>query len=221
MKNEDKPNINKKSGLFFNIGLIISIGLVISAFEWKSYDDSIVIALDDSNGLMEEDWVAPISYQPPPPPPPKPTVPKFTVAPEPAHVEPPVDIEPKPEPEPDPIEFYQPLKPEKPEPQKTFRVVESMPEPDGGLEAFYKYIGKKMKYPTQARRSRIEGTVFVQFVIDIDGSITEAKVFKGFDRQCDQEALDAVKNSKKWKPGKQRGKPVRVQMVVPIIFKLT
>ena len=99
-------------------------------------------------------------------------------------------------------------------------VVEDQPEPQGGMQAFYEYVGKNLKYPSQARRMGIEGKVFVQFVVNTDGTLTDVQAIKGIGAGCDDEAVRVVKTAPKWKPGKQRGKPVRVRMVLPITFKL-
>ena len=78
-----------------------------------------------------------------------------------------------------------------------------------------------MKYPNQARRMGIEGRVFVQFVVDKDGQLTEIKAVKGIGAGCDEEAVRVLKSAPKWKPGKQRGRPVKVRMILPITFKLS
>jgi protein TonB len=103
---------------------------------------------------------------------------------------------------------------------KVFLVVEQPPEFEGGLEAMYKFIGKNMKYPASARRMNIEGSVFVGFVVDADGKISEASIIKGISADCDKEALRVVQMMPKWRPGKQSGRPVRVKFVLPIKFKL-
>ena len=77
-----------------------------------------------------------------------------------------------------------------------------------------------MEYPAQARRMGVEGKVFVQFVVDKDGSLTDVKAVKGIGAGCDEEAVEIVKSAPKWKPGKQRGKAVRVRMIIPITFRL-
>ena len=77
-----------------------------------------------------------------------------------------------------------------------------------------------MKYPSQARRMGIEGRVFVQFVVDKDGTVTEVKSVKGIGAGCDEEAERVLRMSPKFKPGKQRGRSVKVRMVLPIIFRL-
>lgn len=101
-----------------------------------------------------------------------------------------------------------------------FLHVEEAPQFPGGLPAFYKYIGENIKYPPLARESGIQGRVFIQFVVEKDGSITDVKVLKGIGYGCDEEALRVVKNSPNWSPGKQNGKAVRVQYNLPIVFQL-
>jgi len=101
-----------------------------------------------------------------------------------------------------------------------FTIVEDQPEFPGGMAAFYEYIGKRMKYPSQARRMGIEGRVYVEFVVDKDGSVTNVRAVKGIGAGCDEEAERVMSAVPKFKPGKQRGRPVRVKMVLPIYFKL-
>ena len=83
-----------------------------------------------------------------------------------------------------------------------------------------KWLGKNVKYPVIAQENNIQGRVTVQFVIERDGSITDVKVLRGVDPSLDKEAVRVVKSMPKWKPGKQRGKPVRVSYTVPINFRL-
>ena len=119
------------------------------------------------------------------------------------------------------VVFEEPVEEAKGEdPNKVFLVVEQPPEFEGGLEAMYKFIGKNMKYPASARRMNIEGSVFVGFVVDADGKISEASIIKGISADCDKEALRVVQMMPKWRPGKQSGRPVRVKFVLPIKFKL-
>jgi len=77
-----------------------------------------------------------------------------------------------------------------------------------------------IKYPEVARTSGITGTVYVQFVVEKDGSISDVKVVRGIGGGCDEEAVRVVKSMPRWKPGKQRGQPVRVYFTLPIEFKL-
>jgi periplasmic protein TonB len=104
--------------------------------------------------------------------------------------------------------------------EEIFTIVEDQPQPKGGMAAFYEYVGKNLKYPAQARRMGIEGKVFVEFVVDKDGTITDVKAIKGIGAGCDEEAIRVIQLAPKWSPGKQRGRPVKVRMILPITFKL-
>lgn len=99
--------------------------------------------------------------------------------------------------------------------------LEEQPGPNGGMAAFYKYVGKTMRYPNDARRLGLEGRVFVQFEVDKNGELIQIKTIKGVGSGCDKEAERVVKNSPRWKPGKQRGQPVKVRMILPITFRLS
>ena len=103
---------------------------------------------------------------------------------------------------------------------QVFQVVEVDPEFPGGIEALYKYMVDNVKYPEKAKADKIEGRVFVAFVIEKDGSVTNAKVVRGVSDEIDAEALRVVSAMPKWKPGTQQGNPVRVQYNLPIVFKL-
>jgi len=96
-----------------------------------------------------------------------------------------------------------------------FEVVEEMPEPIGGIEA----IQKKIVYPEIAKRAGVEGKVYILAYVDENGNVTKTEVLKGIGAGCDEAAEKAVRETK-FKPGKQRGKPVKVKVAVPIIFKL-
>lgn len=106
------------------------------------------------------------------------------------------------------------------EEQQVFVVVEEMPEFPGGELALRTFIGKAIVYPTVAQENGIQGKVFVTFVVNKDGSVSNAKIARGVDASLDAEALRVVSTLPRWKPGKQRGVPVRVSYTVPISFKL-
>lgn len=101
-----------------------------------------------------------------------------------------------------------------------FTIVEQQPQPVGGFKAFYDYVGANLSYPVRATRMGIEGRVFVEFIVEKDGSLTDIKVVKGIGGGCDEEAIRVISGAPKWIPGKQRGNAVRVRMVMPIVFKL-
>ncbi|WP_158861301.1 M56 family metallopeptidase [Lunatibacter salilacus] len=102
----------------------------------------------------------------------------------------------------------------------TFFEVETQPEFKGGMPAFYMYVVNELEYPLRARRNGIEGEVVVQFVVEKDGSLSNVSAINELGGGCEEEAIRVVKNSAAFKPGMQRGRPVRVQMVLPIHFSL-
>lgn len=104
--------------------------------------------------------------------------------------------------------------------EETYKVVEEMPEFPGGTAKMLEYIQKNMKYPMAASESDIQGKVYVQFVVEPDGSLSNVTVLRGIGGGCDEEAVRIVQSMPKFKPGKQRGVPVSVQYMVPIVFKL-
>ena len=104
--------------------------------------------------------------------------------------------------------------------EEVVSAVEVDPEFPGGIEALYKYMADNVKYPEKAKADGTEGRVIVTFVIEKDGSVTNAKVLRGVSEEIDAEALRVVSAMPKWKPGTQLGTPVRVQYNLPIYFKL-
>ncbi|AYL93959.1 energy transducer TonB [Mucilaginibacter celer] len=106
------------------------------------------------------------------------------------------------------------------DPNQIFTSVEQVPEFAGGLEKFGAYLGKNIRYPAVARENNVQGRVICTFVVEKDGSLTDIKVVRGIGSGCDEEAVRVLKNSPKWKPGIQNGRPVRVQYSVPISFTL-
>jgi protein TonB len=103
---------------------------------------------------------------------------------------------------------------------EVFVVVEEQAEFPGGLDSMYAYIQKNLKYPEKAKAEGIEGRVFVSFIIEKDGSISNVKILRGIGGGCEEAVVEMIKNMPKWKPGKQRGKPVRFQFTLPIKFEL-
>jgi periplasmic protein TonB len=97
---------------------------------------------------------------------------------------------------------------------------EKQPEPINGFKFFYEQLGKNIKYPIQAKRIGTEGKVFVEFIVNRNGEASDLKIIRGIGSGCDEEAMRVLVLTK-WKPGKQRGKPVRVKMILPIMFKLS
>ncbi|MEQ9229601.1 MAG: TonB family protein [Cyclobacteriaceae bacterium] len=102
-----------------------------------------------------------------------------------------------------------------------FMIVEQQPEYPAGKDALYSYIAGEIKYPEAARKQGIEGPVYVEFVVGIDGAISDVRAVKGIGAGCDEEAVRVIKGVSNFIPGKQRGKKVAVKMVIPIHFALT
>ena len=100
-----------------------------------------------------------------------------------------------------------------------YRVAEVMPQYPGGPNEMMKYIQENIKYPQSAKDNKIEGRVFVSFVVEKDGSITNAAVMRGIDKECDAEALRVVSSMPKWTPGQHKGEVVRTQFTIPIYYK--
>ncbi len=104
--------------------------------------------------------------------------------------------------------------------EPVFFIVEEMPEYPGGELAIRQYLASNVKYPVKAMEREIEGRVYVQFVITVDGDVTGVKIARGVDPELNKEAIRVIKAMPKWTPGKQRGKPVAVAYTIPINFVL-
>jgi protein TonB len=221
LKKNPKYDLTRKSWMLLFFGLTVSLAIVTTAFEWKTYDDSGVVDLGQVQDDFEDIMEIPPTEQPPPPPP-KVQLPEIVEVPDEEEIEEEIeielDVEITEETVVEDIVFEE--APEEEVVEEVFTIVEDQPEFPGGMPAFYKFVGDNMKYPSQARRMGIEGRVFVQFVVDKDGTVTEVKAVKGIGAGCDEEAERVLRQSPKFKPGKQRGRAVKVRMVLPIIFKL-
>jgi protein TonB len=118
------------------------------------------------------------------------------------------------------VDFTDMTTEEEEEDAPVFFIVEEMPEFPGGEQALHKFLASNIEYPVIAQENGIQGRVYVKFVVNTDGSITDVEIARGVDPSLDKEALRVVRSMPKWKPGKQRGKAVRVSYTVPINFVL-
>jgi len=225
-KKTPKADLISKEGLYFSIGLVISLSLVQLAFSWKQYEKSEVELITRNSNTFEEVIEVPATEMPP--------TPEINVI-QPQLVEVPNEEEIKNEinivfdvevTEDTKVEEYvaSPVSAisaiEDEESEKIFTIVEQTAEPKGGLAAFYQYVSENIKYPTRARRIGVEGKVYVEFIVGKDGKIYDVKTVNELGAGCDEEAVRIIQNAPPWNPGKQRGKPVKQKMVVPIIFRL-
>ncbi len=221
IKKNPKANLENKKGIFFQVGLIIALLIVFVAFEYKSYyKETIDLASRVVDDTPEE--IIPITEQkvkPPPPPPPKQVI-QIKIVEDDVEVEDDLDIDVEADDETVMDEYIPPMEDEEIGEEEIFQVVEDQPEFPGGMSQLYVYLQKNVKYPPIAKESGIQGRVFVNFVVEKDGSISNVKVLRGIGGGCDEEAIRVVKSMPKWKPGKQRGKPVRVSFNLPIKFTL-
>lgn len=103
---------------------------------------------------------------------------------------------------------------------EVFNTAEQMPEFSGGQSQLMNFISKNLKYPEEAEANGIQGRVTVEFIVNKDGSISDAKVPRSLDLALDEEAIRIVQSMPNWKPGKQHGKPVRVKFSIPVMFRL-
>ena len=213
-KKNPEISLEKKKGLFFQIGLVVTLVIVLGAFEWKSYE-KVDYNLGQLNLDDLEEEIIPITRQeitPPPPPPPPPEV--IVI------VEDIVEIEVEAKIETTESDEMVAIEIEEESDEEFFMVVENMPEFPGGDAGLMKYIQKNVKYPPIAKEYNITGKVYVSFIVDKSGSVTDVKIVRGVDKSLDAEAVRVVKSLPKYKPGKQRGKAVRVMFTIPINFTL-
>ncbi len=110
--------------------------------------------------------------------------------------------------------------PAEPDNDSIYQIVEQIPKFPGGESALMEYVSKNVAYPEEAKEKEIQGRVFIGFVVEKDGSVSNVKVLRGIGGGCDEEAVRVIKGMPKWKPGMQKGKPVRVSYQIPINFKL-
>ena len=209
--------------MFMQIGMIVSLIIAWLAFEHKSYDKrEIDPSLLNREVVVDEEMVEITKQEEQKPQPvemPKQTT-QLEIVQDDVEVE---DIEINAEVEQNEvIEEY--IAPEVVEDdvveQEIFKIVEEMPSFPGGEQKLMEFVGKNIKYPQIARETGIQGRVFVNFVVEPDGSVSNVSVLRGIGGGCDEEAMRVVKSMPKWKPGKQRGKAVRVQYMLPVNFRL-
>lgn len=225
LKKSPKANLENKRNLFFEFGLVIAILICLFGFEMSSG-----VKETETFGPLEGQYVeeqiiplVPVEEKQPTPPPPLRLVDLLVIVDNNTEITEELDII---DSEADAttaidaaMQLYQ-KKEAEPEDVTIFLVPEEMPEFPGGTTALLHYLGQNIKYPTIAAENGVYGKVTVNFVVNKDGSVSDAKVIRGVDPSLDKEALRVVYSMPKWKPGLQGGKPVRVSFTVPISFVL-
>ncbi len=222
VKKSENASLEKDKLVYVLMGLVFVLSLVYVALEWTEREVT-KYEVTDTDFLFEEEVEIQQTSQETPPPPPPPAVQEVEVL---NVVEDNVEtesIEVNTEETEEEVVIAAPVEApqEEEEEEVVFVVVESMPEFPGGQQALFKYLSENVKYPVIAQENGIQGRVICQFVVNKDGSIVDVEVVRsGGDPSLDKEAIRVIKSMPKWKPGKQRGKAVRVKYTVPVNFKL-
>lgn len=221
-ENGKASELERKKGAGFLVGALLALGAVLAAFEWTEYR-GVHRSFGDKEIVLEEEELMPITLQTPPPPPPP--VPQPTLI---EIVNDELEVEVDPEILESESEEFQEvqlvyMEDEVVDEMHVFDIVEQNAEFPGGVEALFKYLQSKVHYPTIAQESRIAGTVFVEFLIEKDGSVNQdsVKVIRGVHAALDAEAVRVVRDMPNWLPARQRGKAVRQNFKLPFRFTLT
>ncbi len=228
VKKSPKADLEGGIGMSILMGMIVGLAVLFVGFEWGSKDVQVVTADEGVADIIAEEEIEitrPENTPPPPPPPPAPAVTEVLNV-----VEDDVELEQQEiissEDDASAAQqetFVAPVVEEEEEEesaQQIFTVVEKQPEFPGGTAELFKYLSKAIKYPVIAQENGIQGRVVCSFVVNRDGSIVDIQVMRGVDPSLDKEAIRVISEMPKWKPGEQRGKPVRVRFILPVQFRL-
>lgn len=222
-KKTPKADLESKRPIFLSIGMVLALSFVLLAFSWKTPVKE-TLKFDDVNWDVPDDITIPLTpvekkeVAPPPL-----MVPEFVL------VDNNMDI-----PDPDLDQFITEItgeginverminerKEEKTDDETVYLFPQEMPEFPGGMNALLHFISQAVHYPVVAAENGIQGKVFVNFVINTDGHVSDAKILRGVDPALNEEALRVVNSLPRWSPGRQSGKAVRVAFSVPINFVL-
>ena len=223
-KKSKSADLESKKGIFLEVGLIVGLGLSLAAFEWKSPVRKI--AANQSWEKVTEEIVIKSTVIEDKKPLPQPvSAPTIRIVDNNTEVKSDIEINVDIKPQDIAPVYAAPilvaLEEEKQvDTDEPFIVVERMPEFPGGINALREFLSQNIEFPASAAEIDVQGTVYVYFVVEKDGTISNIRTLRGIGGGCDQEAERVISMLPKWKPGEQRGKPVRVSYNVPVIFKL-
>ncbi|MGL5787728.1 MAG: energy transducer TonB [Bacteroidales bacterium] len=226
IKKSPKADLENKRLIYLLLGYVFILAVLFVGFEWTNRDVKKA-NMDGVSDVFVEEEIIPITERmetPPPPPPPAPevVVEEINVVENEKEVAD-VQIESTEDTKDKKVEivFQKPvIEEEDPTEHQIFTVVEEMPQFPGGETALLQYLAKSVKYPVIAQENGIQGRVICSFTINKDGKVVDPVVVRGVDPSLDKEAIRVINAMPAWKPGKQRGKPVRVKYTVPINFRL-
>lgn len=224
VKKTTKADLDSKKPIFMQIGLVVVLSFVFIAFEWTFTEPDIDEGFKLDEEAVEEE-IIPITRQeevePPPPPPPPKMTDVLNIVDDDVELDEELVIEDTEAMEDTEVNYTEfDMEEEDDNEGNVFVRVEEMPEFPGGQSALLRYLGESVKYPTIAKENGIQGRVYVQFIVNKDGSISDIEISRGVHPSLDKEAIRVARNMPAWKPGKQRDNPVRVSIVIPISFVL-
>ena len=223
LKKSQEASLENKKLTYLLLGFVFVLSACYVALEWTEKTVKVYEEPNEELFFEEELDIQQTSQETPPPPPPAPVqeIEVLNVVDDEVQTE---RIEINTEENNEVVEIKAPVEQVVEDEEKEdeiFMVVETMPEFPGGQAELFKYLSENVKYPVIAQENGIQGRVICQFVVNKDGSIVDVEVVRsGGDASLDKEAVRVIKSMPKWKPGKQRGKPVRVKYTVPVNFKL-
>jgi protein TonB len=224
-KKTPKADLENRRGLFLEIGLVVILAAVLVAFNVRKYDKEVKeVSTRTVDSEIDADILNTPPEETPPPPPEEPEVvaTDLTVVENDAELTNEVGLINADDNANRAQEEFTRVEVEEEEvaEEEIFLVVEEDAEFPGGLEALSKYLAENIKYPQLAKENNITGRVFVSFVVEKDGRVGNIKILRDIGGGCGAEAVRVVKGMPRWKPGKQRGKPVRSQFNLPVNFNL-
>ena len=224
-KKSEKANLENKKSMFIQVGLIVALLVCLGAMEWTSGQKKDSAFAGMTEEAIEEEQI-PVTEETPPEemPPPEVTVTDlFEIVEDDVVIDNEVKFEDDETSEDKVVEIYAPvLQAEEEEvEEEIFVIVEDMPKFKGGdINKFREWVQKRVRYPELAAENGIQGRVFITFVVETNGNVSNVTVSRSVDQLLDDAAKEAVMASPKWEPGMQRGRPVRVRYSIPIIFQL-
>ncbi len=212
-RKKSKADLKKYYTIFLELGLITALLIFIAAAKVNLQTEKSNVDLTSEQEVVEMEEIVQTKQIEKPPPPPRPPVPvevpnDEVIEDQVINIDAELSFD-------EPLDLPPPPKGDDDGEEDFFVVVENMPELIGGMAA----LQKDIRYPERARKAGIEGRVIVQFIVNEEGKVENPRVIRGIGGGCDEEALRAVSNAL-FKPGRQRGQPVRVQYSLPVIFKL-
>lgn len=222
-KKNPKADLKNYQGLFLQIGFICALGIMLGAFSYTVREKNLG-SLGELEDVQLDEEIIPITrqqeVQPPPPPEPPKVTEVINIVEDDVEIDDELEIEDTEADQDTEIQIVEIQEEEAVEETEVFFIVENMPEFPGGDLELRKHIAQNVQYPEIAKENGIQGRVFVQFVVNQKGEVEQVKVVRGVDPALDKEAIRVISTLPKWKPGSQRGKPVKVSFTVPINFQL-